>query len=260
MIDGQMTDLETQAAINWSDLSVAPSSVSEELATRLERMIRDGQLPAGSRLPPERELQRLLGVSRVSIREALHDLELKGMIDRRPGRGTIVVASESAAQVGTLLARLNERDRTLLEIMDFRAAIEPPIAARAAARATARDVRALHEIVTGMERAADSEHKALDEAFHAAVARAAHSSLFVKLLDITADWLSTTRHITLQSPRRWQASLAAHRKIAAAIAAHDAERGAAAMAEHIDNVNRLLAEQLPEDARRLGRPWVKDAS
>jgi GntR family transcriptional repressor for pyruvate dehydrogenase complex len=192
----------------------------------------------------------------VSVREALHDLEMKGMIDRKPGRGTIVIASDRAAGIGSLLARLPDDERGLLEIMDFRSAIEPPIAARAAARATPRDLRTLYDLVSRMESASDDEEtKALDEAFHTAVARATHNSMFVKLLTLTADWLSASRQMGLQSHRRRQASIEAHRRIVEAIAARDAHGGLVAMAEHIDSINHLLSEQLSGPARRLRGTW-----
>jgi GntR family transcriptional regulator, transcriptional repressor for pyruvate dehydrogenase complex len=241
-------------SIDWSQLSVSPTSVSDELAERLERMIRDGELPPGAQLPPERDLQRLLGVSRVSVREALHDLELKGLIDRKPGRGTIVIDPQ-AGRTGTLLARLSNDERSIREIMDFRAAIEPPIAARAAGRAVARDVRALRERVAQADYASGAaQTTVLDEAFHAAIARATHNALFVKLLDIAADWLRTTRQATLQTRRRREESMAAHRRILDAIAARDVTGAAEAMADHIERVNRLLAErELSNEAGRSGR-------
>jgi GntR family transcriptional repressor for pyruvate dehydrogenase complex len=242
-------------AINWSRLKVDPTSISDELAARLEQMILEGELAASTQLPPERELQRLLGVSRVSIREALHDLELRGLIDRKPGRGTIVVDPARSSRMGTLLARLSDDERSLLEIMDFRAAIEPPIAARAADRATPRDVRALRDLLAEMDAASDVRSTSdLDEAFHAAIARASHNSVLVQLLDITADWMRASRHVTLQSGRRRQRSLAGHRKILDAIAARDVTGAADAMAEHIEAVNEVIAkQQLPDQLGRLGR-------
>jgi GntR family transcriptional repressor for pyruvate dehydrogenase complex len=239
------------AAIDWSRLAGAGRSVADDLVARLERMIFDGELAPGARLPPERELQAALGVSRVSVREALHHLELKGLVDRRPGRGTIVVAPDRSDRAAGLLARLTAADRDLLELMDLRAAIEPPIAARAAGRATAADVAELRRLVEEMERAADVTRTiALDAAFHAAIARATHNPLFTNLLDAMADWLGATRGAGLQSRRRRRESIAGHRRILEAIAARDPDAAAAAMRDHIDRVNRLLAEREVAGGRR----------
>ena len=80
--------------------------------------------------------------------------------------------------------------------MDLRAAIEPPIAARAAARATAADVLQLRDLVDEMQRTSAVERVIeLDEAFHAAIARATHNPLFSQLLDVIRDWLRATRGV-----------------------------------------------------------------
>lgn len=251
----------TSRPIDWSRLDVTPTSVSDGLSARLEQMILDGVLAPGGRLPSERELQSALGVSRVSIREALHALELKGLVDRRPGRGTIVVAPDRSARTGTMLARLSAGERDLLEVMDFRAAIEPPIAARAAGRATANDVRALRDLIDQMESSADVAGTiALDEAFHAAIARAAHNPLLVALLETATEWMAASRGVALQSRRRRSESIAAHRRIVDAIAAGDPDTAGRAMADHIDGVNRLLAQcSLGGASARPGRARTEAA-
>jgi GntR family transcriptional repressor for pyruvate dehydrogenase complex len=243
--------------IDWSQLPVSGRSVADDLVARLQAMIFDGRLEPGTRLPSERELQAALGVSRVSVREALHQLELQGLVDRRPGRGTMVVGPDRSDRATTLLARLTVADRDLLELMDLRAAIEPPIAARAAGRATAADLRDLRRLVEEMGTAsAVARVIELDEAFHAAIARATHNPLFTRLLDVMADWLGATRRAGLQSRRRRQESIAAHTRILDAIAARDATAAAAGMRDHIESVNRLLAEQEVTTAERgvPGRP------
>lgn len=60
------------------------------IANRAEARIRTGEWPTGTRLPPERELCRLLDVSRVTLRQALAELEQRGLISRHQGRGTFV--------------------------------------------------------------------------------------------------------------------------------------------------------------------------
>ena len=229
------------ARIDWSSVRVGGRSVADDLVARLRRMIFDGELAPGARLPPERELQSVLGVSRVSVREALYQLELQGLVDRRPGRGTVVVAPDRSDRAATLLARLAAADRDLLELMDLRAAIEPPIAARAAARATAADVQELRDLVDEMQRTSAVERVIeIDEAFHSAIARATHNPLFAQFLDVIRDWLRATRRSGLQSGRRRRESIDAHTRIVAAISARDADAAATAMREHIEAVNRLL--------------------
>jgi DNA-binding FadR family transcriptional regulator len=189
---------------------------------------------------------------------------LKGLVDRRPGRGTIITDnSERLREAGSLLGRLNPEQRDVLEVMDLRATIEPPIAARAAIRATASDIRRLREIVGVAESTtAVNDVVRLDEDFHRQISRATHNPLLERLLETTTAWMGPSRRSTLQSRRRVAASLAAHREVVEAIAAHDPDAAAAAMARHIQQVNAVLAEaaNLPGNvgparasARRSGR-------
>ncbi len=69
----------------------------DALSSMLERVLQQGQLPAGARLPSERELAAQLGVSRASIREAIHELTLKGRLERRPDGGPLWSARTAAA-------------------------------------------------------------------------------------------------------------------------------------------------------------------
>jgi GntR family transcriptional repressor for pyruvate dehydrogenase complex len=233
---------------SWDGLSTRAVHVSDGLSAKLEAMIIEGTLEPGQRLPPEREFAAQLGVSRASVREALRDLELRGLIDRRPGRGTLVGDPARATHSGSLLARLTDAERTLAEVMDLRAAIEPPIAARAASRATEADVDRLSALVRGMESDPGSESVAVDVEFHQEIGRATHNSLLVKLVEVTSEWMGPSRS-ALQSEERLRASIAAHRRILDGIAAHDPAAAEEAMADHIAGVNALLAHDGLRPAR-----------
>ena len=91
-------------------------------------------LKPGDRLPPERRLAALFGVSRNSMREAIKSLEQAGLLESRPGAGTFISAAsqtELARQLGEAFAR--ERHR-LEDIFELRLLLEPQIARLAAQR------------------------------------------------------------------------------------------------------------------------------
>ncbi|MEA2250206.1 MAG: GntR family transcriptional regulator, transcriptional repressor for pyruvate dehydrogenase complex [Solirubrobacteraceae bacterium] len=214
-----------------------PAQVTDGLSTALEQMIQEGALGDDHRLPPERELAQRLGVSRTSLREALHELELKGLIDRRPGRGTVVVAGRG----DSLLGHMETAERGLREVMDLRGAIEPPIAARAAQRATADDLDVLRELLERMRAATTVARAAqLDIEFHDAIARATHNPLLIKLMRFASEEIDVGRRRRAHSRRRRERTIAAHDEIVARISAHDAEGAAAAMARHIAEVNEEI--------------------
>ncbi|TMI81501.1 MAG: FadR family transcriptional regulator, partial [Bacillati bacterium ANGP1] len=61
-----------------------------EVASQIHRLIEDGRLKPGDRLPPERDLAETFGVSRTSVRDAIRVLEMRGLVEPRHGEGTIV--------------------------------------------------------------------------------------------------------------------------------------------------------------------------
>src|SRR5438045_7777805 len=73
-------------------------TTSEEVVTQLRSMIHRGELRSGDRLPPERDLAKLLGVSRPTLRAGIRSLSAAGVLQSRQGAGTFVVkADESPA-------------------------------------------------------------------------------------------------------------------------------------------------------------------
>jgi GntR family transcriptional repressor for pyruvate dehydrogenase complex len=240
--------------VEWNRLRTGAVQVGDSLAATLQRMIVDAEIAEGERLPPERELAAALGVSRASVRDALRRLELIGLVDRRPGRGTVVVDPHRSELSGDLLERLDVPVRTLKEVMDLRATLEPPIAARAAERATRADLRRLHEVQSALEapHSLDAGIE-LDVRFHSEIARATHNPLLVRLVDIASEWFGASRGAALQTEKRRQAMLVAHRTILQAIEARDPDAAERAMKDHIETVNRLLCKRSTKDSRGRAR-------
>lgn len=230
---------------DWARLSRDVVSLSGHLSTELELMIIRGELARGERIPPERELAAALGVSRTSLREALHELQLKGLLDRKPGRGTIVIAAPSSGLGRNLTAAVGEVEQDFLQVMDLRATVEPAVAARAAERATRPDLRRLGELLAE----AEAENRAqkvleLDLDFHRAVGNAAHNPLIAELMEVVSEWARSSRRLGLQGRRRRTMSLTAHRQILDAITSRDPRAAQHAMTEHVAGIRDLVANEL----------------
>jgi GntR family transcriptional regulator, transcriptional repressor for pyruvate dehydrogenase complex len=227
--------------VDWTAINPRPVRLSESVAARLEGMIVSGQLAPGRRLPSERELARLLGVSRGLVREAIHELALKGLVHRRQGRGTEVRGPYRSGFTGAIVGYLTQSERDVMELLDFREALEPPIAARAAERATSIDVQRLSRISTALEAEADSAKAAdLDAKFHHAIALATRNHVLVMLVETSMEVLNQTRRENLQTPERLAMSRRAHRAILAAIEAGDPDAAGRAMTDHIREVAALV--------------------
>jgi GntR family transcriptional repressor for pyruvate dehydrogenase complex len=233
--------------VEWSALPLRATKRSEAVYDILEQLIASRRLPPGARLPAERDLATQLGVSRNSVREAVHELELKRLVERRSGRGTQVLDRQSNAS-GSLLNEMAADERDLLEIMDFRLAVEPPIAALAADRSTRGNLTRMSRLLDEM---ADEKRPArvaeLDQRFHAAVANATHNRLLVRLHAVSSEWLRQSRREALQSRQRRAASLSGHRRIYDAIRARDPDAAHAAMTDHVQQVRNIIEPRLSGD-------------
>lgn len=232
--------------VEWPRIPPRGSKLSDAVYDVIEGLITSGQLPPGARLPSERELASRLGVSRNSIREAVHELELKRLVERRPGRGTVILDDAEENPHGSLLQQLTIPDRNLLETMDFRQVLEPPVAALAAERRTRGDLARLAAILESMADESQPGRMAeLDQSFHAAVARATHNRLLVRLHELSAEWLRGSRRDALQTKTLRRASFAGHRLIYEALVLHDPVAAQTAMADHIREVRRFVGAERP---------------
>ena len=231
--------------VNWTNIARELVSVPERLSTELELMIIRGELPQGERIPPERNLAHELGVSRASLREALHELELKGLVDRKPGRGTIVTHAERGAFGDSLAAGLSDTQRDFVQVMELRGVVEPRIAGRAAIRATRTDLirmRRLYEKSVQVSTSVDFLE--LDMQFHQAIAAAGQNSLISQLLEVVNDWARSSRRLGLQGATRRKTSLDAHRVILEAIETGDRAAAEAAMDTHIATILEHVSLEL----------------
>lgn len=225
----------------FSRLKVVPRSA--QVREQLEEAIRRGDYPPGDKLPSERELSEMFGVSRVSVREAVRSLEAIGLIDVRHGLGSVV--TDPAARAGRDLRRwvgLN-RDEAL-DLLRVRGALDE-LAAEDAAAAASPDaiaaIRAAHEAFADAAASGDPEQlKVLDVAFHEAIAAASGSNLLHNLLADLHEHLADSRSISFARPDRPAQSAAEHAAIVEAIEAGDGDAARRATKEHIERVRQTL--------------------
>jgi GntR family transcriptional regulator, transcriptional repressor for pyruvate dehydrogenase complex len=221
--------------------AVRKDKVYEGVAKQIERLILK-KLQPGDKLPSERDLAELLAVSRSSIRDAIRSLELTGMVEPRQGAGTIVREISSDSLVNPLANARKRKEEMVGELLDFRKMLEPPLAARAAARATENEISEMREILERQEKKLREGESTIaeDSEFHYAIALASGNSVVRKVLDTLMDLLRDSRERSLQVEGRPQKSLAGHRKILAAISRHDGEAAKVAMRRHIEDVEKML--------------------
>ena len=216
-----------------------PNTVAE-VTDGLRRLIADGTLRPGSRLPAERELAAEMQVHRRIIRQALGILADEGAISRQVGRGTFVGRSS----FGPADAPLPE-ETAPMELIEARIAMEPVIAAEAALRAKQPDIRRMQLCLKrGDEASAFDQFEDWDGALHRAIAEATQNVVFVMIVDMFARMRSSRewdrlKRLSLSSERQ-SLYREQHRELVAAIAGRDPQAAAAAMREHLNSVRAAL--------------------
>ena len=225
---------------------VRKTKIYEQVARQIQRLIRDGLLKPGDKLPPERELADMFQVSRSSLRDAIRTLELMGLAEPRQGEGTVVRDLSAESLVNPLSTMLVRKRELVRELLDLRRMIEPPLAARAATHASAKEQAYLKDILRRQKEKVDRGEVAIDEdsEFHYAIAQAAKNSVVLKVLDVFMDLLRESRERSLQVEGRRQKSFAGHRRILSAINRRDASGAEAAMRRHIEEIERIILKKL----------------
>ena len=224
-----------------SDLRLSPIVVpktSDVLAGELRKQILGGALAPGAALPAERELVTQTGLSRGSVREALRILEAEGLVSTRPGRlgGSVArqPGDDSLAKYISLF--VHGRGITLLSLLQTREAVEPSLAALAAANRTEEELEILRDVTERVEAAYADTPLYLSENvnWHCAIAAASHNELlraFMVAISSMVYKASAIENFATEEVR--SVVLKAHRRIFEAIAGKDTEAARRRMARHL---------------------------
>jgi len=223
--------------------SIEPRRLYRQIADQIRTLIRSQEFPAGSRLPPERDLARQLGVSRPSVREALIALEVEGLVDVRVGSGIYVLGSRGDGEQAEVTAGSGP-----FELLRARWIIEGECAAMAARGARKPQLAAMAEALEQMRRIKDVERRpplAADRLFHLRVAEATGNGALVSVVKMLWEErmgpLFTRLEHHYDTPKSWDNALAEHRLVFDAILRHDVEGARAAMQRHLDRAYRRFS-------------------
>ncbi|MBW4653495.1 MAG: FadR family transcriptional regulator [Kaiparowitsia implicata GSE-PSE-MK54-09C] len=197
-----------------------------------------GQIKAGDRLLPERELATRLGVSRPVIREVLRALAAIGVIEIRHGYGS-VVRRPDFAQLGDLFTMMFAQQAEVVEdVMEARIAIERQAIRLACSRATSGDLATLQQALHRVEETVDDPLAGgeADFAFHAALIATAHSPTLASLHAAIAVLLKRShferRERITSLPGIETYLVEHHRDLLAAVVARDADAADRLLVQH----------------------------
>jgi GntR family transcriptional repressor for pyruvate dehydrogenase complex len=222
------------------------------IVEEIESRILKGELNAGDRLPPERELAERFGVSRTAVREATRALMEKGLVEVQVGRGTFVVDGTRQAMRDSLNLMLKVGERSKFDnLIEVRELIEPGIAARAADAADEDDIAAMQLAVQKMDAGIDNLDAfiAADMDFHLALAQATRNTLILTLVGMLIDLQQEQRMrvggVVTDSLQRGQFH---HKHILEAVIKHEPEAARIAMYTHLQQIREDIGRAAEIDA------------
>ncbi|MCP2164780.1 FadR/GntR family transcriptional regulator [Goodfellowiella coeruleoviolacea] len=221
-------------------------AVTDDAILRVKEMIVSGELKPGDRLPREADLAERLGLSRNSLREAVKALSLVRVLDVRQGDGTYVSSLRADDLLGALsfVLELHRGDESVLEVLQVRRILEPAAAAMAAQRIQPEEIDALLALCQSAESAGSVEELVEhDLEFHRGIAHASGNSYLARLLDTLAGptvrvriWRGITQASAVER------TVAEHRAIVSALAAHQPELARSWSTVHVAGVEQWLSD------------------
>lgn len=221
---------------------------SATVAQALLQRITSEELPAGSMLPTERELQETYNVSRPVVREAIKGLAARGLVSIKAGQGVVVGGDLTTPAAEALLLAFHRAQVRTEDMLSTRLLLEPNIAPLAAVNASPLEIRRLQRyaetmeattFVDGITPAKATLWAITDSRFHVLLAQASQNPVLAVLIEVIVGILwrqrqTVNQHVTEEL--RAGASRQ-HTAIAEAVAARDAERARQAMLEHLQSTS-----------------------
>lgn len=205
----------------------------EIVVNHLRRIIHLGEIQPGAKLPPERQLAARLGVSRTTLREALHILQIEGYVEIKIGQSGGVFVRETRVPTGRLARRWNKSRDGLQPTYELRAVVEGLAAKMAATKISARAISTLKESIAAMEADATiGAFRQADVRFHMTIAEATG----LQVLRETVEHLRAALFVPFQFFELSQmraSTIREHLQITDALVAHDSAAAEAFMFAHI---------------------------
>lgn len=217
---------------------IVRTKITDSILKEIRRRIASGEIREGDKLPNQNELAAQLGVSRPSLREALYSLATLGVIEQRPGVGTVVRAQTPAFLAGDLDLPLISDAQGVQELVEARRVIEVDMVELAVERASDSELNKLGVILEEMtlmvETGRVEDYGRRDIRFHSFIAQAAHNRFLLHLFTAIRQFLDQfIRESFTLMPEVLNISQQGHRLIFEALRNRDRKRAVAEMIKHI---------------------------
>ncbi len=234
-----------ESSIFASFKHVSPKKVSDFVLEQLEEAIILKEVLPDEQLPPERELATLFKASRLAVREAIAELEKRGLIEKRLGAkgGTFVLP---------LTSKINQRTRQQIkknwadmkQLLEYRTMIEPEAARLAAERISPESLGQLRKLVetSGGEDCSRELFRALDVKFHLSIANAADNTYIENAVRLIRTKINPGLDLMPYNREIQMSSYELHLVLIEALDARDGERASKIMKQHVEKTLGALSQ------------------
>lgn len=201
--------------------------IYEKIIEEIKTMVISGELKPGDRLPSERAMTEMFGISRMSLREALKALSVLGLLEAQPGEGYFVSKDYDRGLSSLNLMSFYLED-VRFSVLETRLIIEPEAVKLAVHRITPEQLEKLEECVTEMLHCVQEgrSYTEPDECFHRMIYEATHNVVLINMM-------KTLGQIIVPLPVGKERSALDHKEILAAIKEQDGEKASHLMTEHL---------------------------
>jgi len=232
---------------------ITRSSAADKVLASLHEMIASGRFRPGEILPSQDDLARQLGVSRNTLREAIHKLSAMGLLTAKQGVGTTVEPMSPAGYLAPLEGHLRLDSMSAREFIEARACLERTIVSLAVARAKRKDIQSLRALLELQRQAFQKNDQAefvrQDVAFHMELGRVGGNRVLGKVLQTIWGMLHAFISEVAQLPGAIEDAIRFHSDIVNAVAARRSDRAEELMLRHILDVVRRIEKNLKVDLK-----------
>jgi GntR family transcriptional regulator, transcriptional repressor for pyruvate dehydrogenase complex len=240
------------------DLTLARETLADRMTTQLRQQILSGRLSPGDLVPTERELREAFGVSRATVREALHGLVSSGFLERRSNQLFVRDRREipdHEVDYAELAARLSVED-----VFETRKALESAAVDAAARHCSTADVSELRAILERMRPGTGPDYHSADIEFHTAIVRMARNAVLLQVYE-------SSKYLFFRLPSFWRVFAGhdpatakaitgydGHAPLVDAIERHDPAAAVRINDDLLDRVSRTLVQRLSNRRPQASQP------
>jgi len=216
--------------------------ISEKIVERLLNLIREKQLRPGDRLPPERDLAPMMGVSRPSLREALRALSVMKVVENRQGSGTFITSLRPELFVNHLDFIFTVNDATFIDLFEARKIIEVGLVALAAELIDSEQLARMEKCLKSSAASVEQPETFLqtDLELHQIIIEAARNRTLALFMSSINQINTASRRRTNELSEVRRQTLKDHKAIVTSLKDHDPDAAAMAMRNHLSHVEDKL--------------------